>query len=240
MKVNKIKNLRIVSSMIMFVLILAITSLYYFVNTQSVAVSNSDDSAIYNGNRNSNKIALMFNCYEGREIIIQIAEILEKYEFRATFFWGGCFADDNLDLVKTLAERGHEIGNHGYFHKKHRALGYDGNLQEIQKTHEIIRAGVGVEMRLFAPPSGDFSKTTLKVCKNLGYKVILWSKDTVDWRDKNPKIVYNRATTNISGGDFVLLHPKEHTLKALPDIIENYLASGFVVSTVSQCMENNG
>ena len=35
--------------------------------------------------------------------------------------------------------------------------------------------------------------------------------------------MYNRATTNISGGDFVLLHPKEHTLKALPDIIENYL-----------------
>ena len=95
-------------------------------------------------------------------------------------------------------------------------------------------------MNLFAPPSGDFSKTTLKVCENIGYKVILWSKDTIDWRDKSEKIVYNRATTNISGGDFVLMHPKMHTLKALPDILQTYSDSGLVVTTVSQCMENDG
>ena len=52
------------------------------------------------------------------------------------------------------------------------------------------------------------------------YKVILWSIDTIDWRDKSEKIVYKRATKNISGGDLVLMHPKEHTL--------------------TQCLENDG
>ena len=95
-------------------------------------------------------------------------------------------------------------------------------------------------MNLFAPPSGDYSKTTIEVCEKIGYKVILWSIDTIDWRDKSEKIVYNRATQKISGGDFVLMHPKQHTLKVLPEILNFYLQNGLVVTTVSQCMENNG
>ena len=153
---------------------------------------------------------------------------------------GGCFADDNVDLIKYLVEKGNEIGNHGYFHKDHSKLDFDGNLREIKNTHELILAQVGISMNLFAPPSGAFSKTTLQVCEKMKYKVILWSIDTVDWRDKSEKIVYNRATKNISGGDFVLMHPKEHTLKALPEILNYYVERGLIVSTVTQCLENDG
>ena len=156
------------------------------------------------------------------------------------FFLGGCFADDNIELMKYLVEKGHELANHGYFHKEHSKLSESQNLLEIQNCHNIVKAHTGIEMNLFAPPSGDYNKTTIEVCEKIGYKVILWSLDTIDWRDKNEKIVYNRATQKIKGGDFVLMHPKQHTLKVLPDILNFYLQKGLVVTTVSQCMENNG
>ncbi len=236
----KLSKLRIFSVFVMAFLIIALAGVYFFSDNSSIVVYKQDMQPIYNGNRKSNKVALTFNCYEGREVIVQIADELEKYGYTATFFFGGCFADDNFDLIVRLVEKGHEIGNHGYFHKEHGKINETQNTNEIKRTHDIILANTGVDMNLFAPPSGSFSKTTLEVCEKLGYKVILWSIDAIDWRDKNEKIVYNRVTQKISGGDFVLMHPKEHTLKVLPDILKYYNEHNLVVSTVTQCMESNG
>ena len=234
------KKIRFISGIVISFVVAVVGVVYFLYDMPVVAVGNQGMQPIYNGNRSSNKVALTFNCYEGSEYIYEISNELKKYGFKATFFFGGCFADDNIELIKFLIEEGHEIGNHGYFHKEHDKLNYDANRLEIKNTHDMILAQTGVEMRLFAPPSGAFSKTTLEVCEKMGYKVILWSIDTIDWRDKSEKIVYNRATKNIRGGDFVLMHPKEHTLKALPKILQTYLNCGLVVTTVSQCMENNG
>ena len=62
----------------------------------------------------------------------------------------------------------------------------------------------------------------------------MWSKDTIDWRDSDQKLIFNRATKNLENGDLVLMHPKEHTLLALPKIIDFYIESGFSVVTVSE------
>ena len=237
---NKTVKLRLFSGCLMVVLVSIIACAYFFTDNTAVAVDGIQNQPIYNGNRKGNRVALMFNCYEGKEIIYKIASTLDDYGFKATFFFGGCFADDNVDLIKSLIESGHEVGNHGYFHKDHTKLDYEGNVREIKNTHELILAQTGFKMELFAPPSGAFSKTTLSACEKLQYKMILWSIDTIDWRDKSEKIVYNRATKNISAGDFVLMHPKEHTLLALPEILKNYVERGLMVSTVTQCMENNG
>ncbi len=200
-------------------------------------VSSNKEQPIYFGNKQNNIVALMFNCYENAECVKRISDLLLSYGFSATFFFGGCFADDNTELITYLAECGHEIGNHGYFHKDHSKLSYEQNFSEIKRTHDLILGVSGVNMNLFAPPSGAYSNNTVEVCKNLGYKVILWSKDTIDWRDKNSKTVYNRATEKIVGGDFVLMHPTEHTFNALKSILDFYVKNGLVVGSVSQCME---
>ena len=89
-------------------------------------------------------------------------------------------------------------------------------------------------MNLFAPPSGSFNSTTLKVANDLNYKTIMWSKDTIDWRDKNEGLVYSRATKNLQNGDLILMHPTEHTAAALGKIIEYVLKSGFRIVTVGE------
>ena len=94
-----------------------------------------------------------------------------------------------------------------------------------------------IEMNLFAPPSGSFNKSTIQACKDLGYQTIMWSKDTIDWRDQDSNLIFSRATNNINSGDFILAHPTESTIKALPLILEYYNINNLQVSTVSECLK---
>ena len=178
--------------------------------------SSLADRVYYNGDREGVRVSLMFNVYWGGEYLGGILDVLEEYGVYATFFIGGCWADDNVELVKEIAERGHELGNHGYFHKDQDKLGYDGNAEEIGSCGKLLYTLTGREVTLFAPPSGAYSEDTVRAAEELGYSVILWSKDTIDWRDHDATLIYRRATENVQGGDLVLMHPTAATLEALP------------------------
>ena len=203
---------------------------------QSVATIYGGDivKAIYNGNRQNNNVSLMFNVYENTENVKKIVDTLKSYNATATFFVGGCWADDNEKTLNYILENGNELGNHGYFHKDHAKLNYEKNKEEIYLCGKIVNALTGAKLNLFAPPSGSFSDTTLQVASELNYKVIMWSKDTIDWRDKDKNLIIKRATKGILNGDLILMHPKDHTLLALPEILEYYISEGLKVVTVSQ------
>ena len=72
------------------------------------------------------------------------------------------------------------------------------NKDEIKTAERTIEGICGVKTTLFAPPSGSFSESTIKACDELGYKVIMWSKDTIDWRDKDVDLIFKRATQKSS------------------------------------------
>ena len=236
MKILEGKRLNIITTMIICILIIGVVAVC-FAPSKIVHISGSNTyEPIYNGKRDGNKVAITFNVYEGEKIVSEILNVLKDKKAKATFFIGGCWADENLDLVRKIIEEGHEIGSHGYYHKDHAKLNESENLAELQMLHSLIEREIGYKITLFAPPSGSFSTSTLKVAENLGYKTIMWSKDTVDWRDKLSKTVYNRATRNVCAGDIILMHPKEHTLSALPKILEYYQTRGLTAVTVSECL----
>lgn len=204
----------------------------------AVGVFSEGYAAIYKGNTKSNYISLMFNVYQGNEYIIKILDILERYHCKATFFVGGIWAERNPELLELIVLRGHEIGNHGYFHKDHAKLSENGNIEEISYTHKIVKSITGIDMTLFAPPSGSFNKVTLKAAEELNYKTIMWSRDTIDWKEQDVKTISKRATTNAKGGDLVLMHPTKGTASALEDILKHLIEKGFEVVTVSQNIYN--
>lgn len=198
--------------------------------------ANQNYGAVYSGSPTSGGVSLMFNVYENTAVVEKILDTLSIYNAKATFFVGGCWADDNKQTLIRILQEGHELGNHGYFHKDHKKLSEEANLEEIKNNHEVVKALCGKEMNLFAPPSGSFSTTTLKVAEKLGYKTIMWTKDTIDWRDSDIDTLYNRATKNLTAGDFILMHPKEHTAVVLNRIL-NYLNKiGLKAITVSDCL----
>ena len=194
-------------------------------------------SAIYSGNKSKNNVSLMFNVYENTEVVQGILKVLEEKNVSATFFVGGCWADDNKKTLNDIVNANCELANHGYFHKDHKNISYEKNLEEIKNAGEMIELLTGVKPNLFAPPSGSYSEVTLEVADKLGYKTIMWSKDTIDWRDKDENTILSRATKNLSNGDLILMHPKEHTLNVLPKIIDFILENGYNIVTVGKNIE---
>ncbi|MDY6023405.1 MAG: polysaccharide deacetylase family protein [Candidatus Borkfalkiaceae bacterium] len=234
MKNRSERKLSVISNAVIGVVLTAVFVLGFSYDKSAPIYGGETIGAIYRGNAEKNTVSLMFNVYENTEIVNNILETLKEKGVKATFFVGGCWADDNALTLQKIIGYGNELGNHGYFHKDHKKLDYEGNKQEIYITELIVKSLCGEKTTLFAPPSGSFSDVTLDAASDLGYKVIMWSKDTIDWRDKDSSLVYKRATGNPASGDLILMHPKPHTLSALPQIIDFYLINGFTFCTVGE------
>ncbi len=202
----------------------------------SATVYQTNAPAYYYGDKNSSNVSLMINVYWGTEYLDEMLQIFEDNDITTTFFIGGCWAGKNNEYLKKIYEKGHEIGNHGYFHKDHAKISADAGKSEIYMTEELIKGIIGVKTTLFAPPSGSLNEKVLNVAENLGYKTIMWSLDTIDWRDKDENLIFKRATEKTAGGDLILMHPTECTVKALDKIIKDLKSKGLTPTTVSKTL----
>jgi probable sporulation protein (polysaccharide deacetylase family) len=227
---NAIFQILIVSSLFML--------LIFFNSTEAVTVlSPTFEPPIYNGNENNPTIAFECNVVWGTEYIIPMLQIFKEHDIRITFFIGGEWARENPELLKKIASEGHELGNHGYSHKHHSKLDFNQNRYEILETEKEIESITGVKTNLFAPPYGEFNDITLKAAHSLGYKTIMWSIDTIDWRRDGTEKIINRVMKNPHNGALVLMHPTADTVAALPVIIEGLQKQGFKIGTVSEALE---
>lgn len=200
------------------------------------------NNAIYEGNQDSGSISLMFNVYENTSNVQDIARIFDEYGFKTTFFVGGVWAAKNQDVLLKLSADGFEIGNHGYMHRDHAKLNLKQNVDEIAVTQKIIDSALSAlpeykNCMLFAPPSGSIGNRMFEACDKLGYKVIMWTRDTIDWRDKDADLIYNRAIRDVKAGDLILMHPTDATVSALPRILEYVKSQNLKVDVVSNVIE---
>ena len=228
------KTVEIVASLLIILTITilgVVTGLTYTYNGES---KNAGNFAIYKGETDGKQAALMFNVYEGAENVKEILSILQRYSAKATFFIGGIWAEKNTDTLLDIALNGQELGCHGYLHKDHAKLTIEQNKEEIAICSRLVQNVTGQPVTLFAPPSGSYGQNTEAACKALGMKMILWTKDTIDWRDRDVSILVKRATKDISPGDMILMHPKDQTVLALPKIIEAYQSQGYALVTVGE------
>ncbi len=196
--------------------------------------SYNQNGAIYSGNVKNNAVSLMFNVYMGNEYVESILNTLKKCDVKATFFVGGTWVNKNEDCFMKIVESGNEIGSHGYWHKDHDKITDDEQINEIVMTEDLIEKICGIKMSLFAPPSGAFNKETINIATNLGYKTIMWSKDTIDWRDQDINLITKRATENVTAGDLILCHPTKATAESLDGIISKIKEKGLKITTVGE------
>ena len=234
------RKLGVISNLVLGVLVLSVGALC-FAPMNGAITTDSENAELYRSAGNDSKgVSLMFNVYWGTEDVYRILDTLKSHGAKATFFIGGCWADDNVACLRDIFIAGHEIGNHGYFHKDHDKLSVVENQREIYTCNQFIELSIGVTPTLFAPPSGAYGNATLTACEVLNMKTILWSKDTIDWRDQDENKIYTRATKNVQNGDFILMHPTKMTVEALDDILQYYKKINLTPITVSQNLQEIG
>ena len=230
--------MRIVASVVMAAVIISLGVLCFLPERTVYINGDKTYAPVYVGDGQKAQVALMFNVYENTDTVNKIIDKLADNGVIATFFVGGCWADDNKETLMRILSSGNELGNHGYFHLDHKKISEERNREEISCCHEVVKAFTGVEMTLFAPPSGAYGESTLKVADRLGYTTVMWTLDTIDWRDSDEKLIVKRATEKVTNGALILMHPKEHTLNALDDILAFYREKGIACVTVSKCIEH--
>jgi len=64
----------------------------------------------------------------------------------------------------------------------------------------------------------------------------MWSIDTIDWRGDGVDSIINRVFKNPHNGAFVLMHPTEDTIKALPIIIQGLRQKGYEIGRISDLL----
>ncbi|WP_431091273.1 polysaccharide deacetylase family protein [Paenibacillus sp. 8b26] len=189
-------------------------------------------------------IALTFDDGPDESKTPAILNLLKQYDAKATFFVVGSRVEKLPDIVKRERREGHEIGNHTFHHPSFQHISRNKALSEIDQGQASIVQATGSGTHLFRPPGGSYTDTLVKISKEKGQKMILWSwhQDTLDWRKPGVHRIVNKVLRNARNGDIVLMHDyvykSTQTVEALKIILPELKKRGFTFVTVSELLAN--
>lgn len=91
-----------------------------------------------------------------------ILKVCDDHKATATFFILGWIAARHPGLVKRIADAGHEIGTHSYWHRKVYELSPEEFRKDIAESMDAIRAGAGraIDIAGFRAPSFSITPGT--------------------------------------------------------------------------------
>ena len=171
----------------------------------------------------------------------RILDVLKREDVRATFFVLGRHADRWPDLVKRVADEGHQIGNHGWHHRKlhRRTPAYV--RDDLTKGTDSIARACGVHPTVFRAPHGFRSPWVTPIARSLGQRTIGWSLGV--WDSTRPGVdeIVKRTLDGMRPGSILLLHDgdgydpdgdRQQTAEALPGIIGGLRTRGFSFVTL--------
>ncbi|HHV77188.1 MAG TPA: polysaccharide deacetylase family protein [Syntrophothermus lipocalidus] len=228
------RALRIAAVIAVVVLFMAILAYFW----ESSLNAYKLEEPIYQGQTGQKVIALTFNVDWGEEYVPDLLKILEQNGVKATFFLTGRWAEEFPELVKNMKKHGHCLGNHGYKHLHLNNLSPEQVKEEITRAEKVIQTITGERPYLFAPPYGEFNTSVQKVAAELGYKIVMWSLDTVDWQRPEASTIVNRVVPRIHNDAIILMHPTQPTVEALPSILKQLKEEGYRFATVSEIVGN--
>ncbi|WP_296646622.1 polysaccharide deacetylase family protein [Romboutsia sp. 13368] len=231
------KNKGLISSI--FFVILTMTLLFGMVYGIRYVCYKQEDSnmPIYKVDTDDKKISLSFDVAWGSNNIDEILNILDKHNAKATFFLVGSWVDDNEELVKKIHSKGHELGNHSNTHSNTTVLSDEDILQEIQLTTDKIQKITDEEVTLYRPPFGEVDGKTMEICKSLGYQVIKWDIDSLDWKEIGTQHIIDRVIRNSEPGSIVLFHANVNGINYyLDDILTKLKQDNYDVVSVSELL----
>lgn len=192
---------------------------------------------IYCVDTEEKKVALSFDAAWGNEDTQEILDILAEEDVHVTFFMTGGWVSKYPEDVKRIAEAGHDLGNHSENHLQMSTLSMDQCTEELKKAHDRVKELTGIDMALFRPPYGDYNDTVINAATNLGYKVIQWDVDSLDWKDYGVQSIINTVCSHkhLGNGSIILMHNgATYTSQALKEVIQNLKSQGYEIVPISE------
>ena len=106
-------------------------------------------------------------------LVPRVLDFLSERGLHITFFVVGRDAErpQNAELLRSIAEHGHEIGNHSYSHEPwfHR-YSRERIESELERTEDALQNATGARPRGFRGPGYSLSRTTLELLDSRGYR----------------------------------------------------------------------
>ncbi|CCQ95273.1 putative polysaccharide deacetylase pdaB [[Clostridium] ultunense Esp] len=233
-----IRTRKVKQALILVIASLFAVGLIYAEKNSMSVIALREPSAIYSVPTKEKKIALTFDISWGEIRTLPILEVLQEEGVKkATFFLSGPWSRDHVEIVRKIKEMGYEIGSHGYKHTNYSQLSDQEIREQILKAHAILKEITGETPTLIRTPNGDFDQRVLNIANQLGYTVIQWDTDSLDWKNPGVDAIVNRVLTKVHPGDIILMHASDsckQTHLALPTMIKELRRKGYQFVTVSE------
>jgi peptidoglycan/xylan/chitin deacetylase (PgdA/CDA1 family) len=184
------------------------------------------------------RVALTFEAGGDAAPAPAILAALDSADARATFFLDGRWAEANGELVRSIAERGHELGNHGYRHPDWTTMSSAEIDADLTATERVAEQLTGRSVKPWArPPYGAVDERVLGVLRDAGYHAVY--RDAVDgahWPgETTAATVRDRALRSAHDGGVIVFHTnRAETPEALPEVIDQLRAAGYRPGTLSE------
>ncbi|KPL60284.1 polysaccharide deacetylase family protein [Rossellomorea vietnamensis] len=180
-------------------------------------------------------VALTFDDGPDPHVTPRILNVLKEHDVQATFFMLGSQAENYPAVAKSVAEAGHEIGNHTDHHKDLTKIGREQMVQEVMVSRQKIISATKEVPVILRPPYGAINSDVETIANDNGTSLVLWSVDSLDWENKNAAAINRVVQKEIAPGAIILLHDVHSTTAdALPTLLTTLEKEGYRFLTVSQ------
>ena len=173
----------------------------------------------------SKVIYLTFDDGPVPDVTLQVLDILDKYNWKATFFCVGDNVKKYPDIYEEVVRRGHKTGNHTFNHIRGFSYNADDYFRNVEKAAEVI------DSKLFRPPHGQITKQQISRLKN-DYRIVMWDVITHDYNSNlTSEQVFKNVKRYLRKGSVVVFHDSEkaknNVLQVLPMAIEFWKKEGY-------------
>lgn len=176
-----------------------------------------------------------------------ILDLLDSAGIRATFFLTGEAVHAHPGIVREILSRGHEIGEHGYYHYHPWKTGPAATFEDLVKSAGEIGAFGGAWQRLFRPPYGKLNLAGLLYTVLTHREKVFWTIDPADYRAETPEQIIRFLKVRVKPGSVILLHDSRRngrdplvTVRALKEVLAFVAGQGFRVVPVGTVLKEAG
>ena len=182
---------------------------------------------------------LTIDCGYDSPNTMAMLDIFQKHGIKVTFFVTNFFMEDSPKEIKRMVKEGHTVGNHTVSHADLTELTEEEIYEEIVGCEELFYEITGAKMAMyFRPPEGAYSKRTLQITEDLGYKTIFWSIAYRDYDVNNQpgkQYVLDHFATYHHNGAIPLMHNDSvSNMEAMDELITYLKEQGYRFGTLDE------